>query len=100
MSDLISRQAVIDMAYDMSVIDGEHFEDTHMVVDIDDIRKLPSVQPIPKKGEWIYDKNIENWRCSRCGQTPPPTGYVGKADFMATHFKFCPNCGADMRGEE
>ncbi len=50
------------------------------------------------KGEWIYDKNIDNWRCSKCGQTPPPTGYVGKADFMATHFKFCPNCGADMRG--
>ena len=51
------------------------------------------------KGEWIYDKNTNNWRCSICGQTLPPTGYVGKADFMATHFKFCPNCGADMRGE-
>ncbi len=49
------------------------------------------------KGEWIYDKGINNWRCSKCGQTPPPTGYVGKADFMATHYKFCPNCGADMR---
>ena len=51
------------------------------------------------KGEWIYDKGINNWRCSRCGQTPPPTGYVGKADFMATYFKFCPNCRADMRGK-
>lgn len=49
------------------------------------------------KGEWIYDKGIYNWRCSRCGQTPPPTGYVGKVDFMETHFKFCPDCGADMR---
>ncbi len=51
-------------------------------------------------GEWILDKSIYNWRCSRCGQTPPPTGYVGKADFMATHFKFCSHCGADMRGEQ
>ncbi len=51
------------------------------------------------KGEWIYDKTIHNWRCSKCGQTPPPTGYVGMADFMATHFKFCNHCGADMRGE-
>ena len=51
------------------------------------------------KGEWIYDKDIHNWRCSRCSQTPPPTGYVGNADFMAKHFKFCPDCGADMRGE-
>ena len=49
------------------------------------------------KGEWIYDKGVENWRCSKCGQTPPPTGYVGNADFMATYFKFCPTCGADMR---
>lgn len=49
-------------------------------------------------GEWIYDKGIENWRCSKCGQAPPPTGYVGNADFMATHFKFCNHCGADMRG--
>lgn len=52
------------------------------------------------KGEWIYDKGINNWRCSKCGQTPPPTGYVGNADFMATHFKFCNHCGADMRGDK
>lgn len=51
------------------------------------------------KGEWIYDKSIYNWRCSECGETPPPTGYVGKAEFMATHFKFCNYCGADMRGD-
>ena len=49
-------------------------------------------------GEWIYDMSINNWRCSKCGQTLPPTGYVGNADFMATYFKFCPNCRADMRG--
>lgn len=57
------------------------------------------LHPTENKGEWIYDKGINNWRCSRCGQTPPPTGYVGKADFMATYFKFCPDCGADMRGK-
>lgn len=49
------------------------------------------------KGEWIYDKGIENWRCSKCGQAPPPTGYVGNADFMVAHFKFCNHCGTDMR---
>lgn len=58
--------------------------------------KLKDERP---KGEWIYDKGIYNWRCSECGQTPPPTGYVGKAEFMATHFKFCNYCGADMKGE-
>lgn len=52
------------------------------------------------KGVWIYDEGIYNWRCSRCGQTPPPTGYAGKADFMATHFKFCSHCGAEIYVKE
>ena len=62
---------------------------------VENERLLEKVETL--KGEWIYDKGIENWRCSKCGQTPPPTGYVGKADFMATYFKFCPNCRADMQ---
>lgn len=43
--DLISRQAVFEMAYDMSEIDGEHFTEPCMVVDVEDINKLPSVNP-------------------------------------------------------
>ena len=39
-TDCISRQAVIDMAYDMSEIDGEHFNNPHFVVDVDDIKQL------------------------------------------------------------
>ena len=48
--------------------------------------ELPSVQPERPKGEWIED-GLEV-RCSVCGEI---------------HFdyeKFCPNCGADMRGEQ
>lgn len=41
--DCISRQAVLEMAYDMSEIDGEHFDSPCFVVDVDDIKKLPSV---------------------------------------------------------
>lgn len=76
-------------------------EDPRRIMEIirEEIKKTPLTEERPK-GEWIYDKNINNWRCSICGQTPPPTGYVGKADFMATHFNFCPNCGADMRGDK
>lgn len=51
------------------------------------------------KGEWIYDKAIENWRCSKCNETPKTLGYVGTDDFMREHFKFCNHCGADMRGD-
>lgn len=64
-------------------------------VEHDEVMSLP-VYRIPDSAE---NKGIHNWRCSICGQTLPAMGYVGKADFMATHFKFCPNCGADMRGK-
>lgn len=44
------------------------------------------------QGEWIFDKEnsftIDMFRCSICGY------------FGATHFKFCPKCGAKMDKEE
>ena len=49
-----------------------------------------------RKGHWIYDETIENWRCSKCNETPKTMGYVGTTDFMAEHFKFCNHCGAKM----
>ena len=49
MRDLIDRQAVLDMAYDMSEIDGEHFNSPFFVVDVVDIKKLPSVTPTKEK---------------------------------------------------
>lgn len=96
MSDLISRQTAID-AFERFIhelgIKDEPYNYGEMALSA---QNVPSVE---NKGEWIYDKSIYNWRCSECGETPPPTGYVGKAEFMATYFKFCNYCGADMRGE-
>ena len=51
--DAVSRRAVLEMAYDMSEIDGEHFTEPCMVVDVEDIQKLPSV--IPQEPKWIPD---------------------------------------------
>lgn len=53
----------------------------------------------PKTGHWIYDKTIENWRCSKCNEIPRTIGYVGTADFMAEHFRFCNHCGTKMEEE-
>ena len=66
----------------------------------DRIKALPSVTPKPKMGQWIYDKTIENWRCSECNKTPKIMGYVGTADFMAEHFRFCNHCGIKMKVSE
>ena len=64
---------------------------------VDIIRHLPSVIPQePKTGHWIYDKSIDNWRCSECNETPKTMGYCGSANFMAKHFKFCNHCGVRM----
>jgi hypothetical protein len=60
------------------------------------IRDLPSETPQPEVGRWIYDKNIDNWKCSECGETPKTMGYCGAAAFMAKHFKYCNHCGTKM----
>lgn len=61
---------------------------------------IPSVKPIRPKAHWIYDKSIDNWRCSKCGETPKTIGYVGTDTFMAEHFKYCNHCGAEMESED
>lgn len=39
----------------------------------------------PKRGEWIDDEFIGQYRCSECDY------------YSVDEFDFCPNCGADMR---
>jgi rubrerythrin len=41
------------------------------------------------KGEWIYQEGVTpyKWRCNKCEK------------MFKTDFNYCPNCGADMRGE-
>ena len=99
MDDLISRQAIL-----------KHIEKIRQNVQMmDDIRRAsiimngmylcekavrnqPPVQPERRKGKWI-----DEIYCSECGwvnEVEP--GFIG----LVKCFNFCPNCGADMRGEE
>ncbi len=81
--DLISRQAAIDaLRY------------AELGCELEAIEALPSAER--KKGEWIrLDEypDDESLKCSECG--------VVLEDWtMGAFFNYCPNCGADMRGEE
>jgi rubrerythrin len=84
------------MAYDMSEIDGEHFNDPYMVVDVKEIQKLPSVTQ--KSGKWIRGEvevgacEIEYpwWKCSECGWEHA----------LVIPRNYCPNCGAKMESED
>ena len=96
-NDTIYRQDAIDAILDLSDFGSvielfEYVEDHDLqgsrsggIIDaIDAVLLLPSVQPERNTGRWINDN------CSECGQ------YVFHGDAR----NFCPNCGADMRGEQ
>jgi len=53
--------------------------------------KNDSAQPERKKGKWIYDGD-----CYICDQCKSAFGWW--ADSQTSNY--CPNCGADMRGEQ
>jgi len=81
MDDLISRQAAI-----------EAFEDTTYTKN--EIRRriteLPSAQPERKTGKWVEKPNVYGVAyCSLCDY-----------ELHTNDTNFCPNCGADMRGDQ
>ena len=98
MRDLIDRQAAIDAFY-IQADDDEWWTGT--VQDMKEFLKgLPSAEP--RRGRWIYGESEEGhdgYFCSQCGNFVPWIYKEFDIDFIK-EFKFCPSCGADMRGED
>jgi predicted RNA-binding Zn-ribbon protein involved in translation (DUF1610 family) len=100
--DSISRQAAIDTLRDY-LVEKRCPDDgtlTCRLIENEVINKLPSVQLERKTGRWIPD-NTDYYRtkfiCSACGESEEvPTMGFGYAPMWG----YCPNCGADMRGEQ
>ena len=88
--DLISRDAVLDLVADYDLSMGQVVRGIHA---------LPSVNPQePKTGHWIMsDDGLYRPICDKCG-AHPWKGYIPTVEEAIEVFKYCPNCGADMRG--
>lgn len=94
--DAVSRQALIDLAEKGVLVSNGNLKSVTKA-----INGLPSVIPIRPKGAWvgIDEEPHETWECNHCGFVIDCSG----CDVPTEHrdaFKFCPNCGLDMRGEK
>lgn len=98
--DCVSRQAAIEAVGKHEVLFSYHLPNEFRELK-DDINNLPSAEPERKKGRW-EDKYIDDDHyvvCSECGDE-----YIENDlrldSWVKQYFKFCPKCGADMRGDE
>ena len=72
----------------------EHLDDNGMIGAMNAIAEMPAadVQPV-KRGKWELmggqEKWLQGYTCSECGRVA-----------VTCECNFCPNCGADMRGDE
>lgn len=94
MSDLIDRQAAIDAIDKHCNIVCQYSKKQRSVMcgacplgtAFDVIEDLPSAESV-QHGKWMW---VDGVRCSQCNYKLETTGLPN----------YCPNCGADMRGEE
>ena len=99
MADLIDRQAAIKtvLTYLVEYCGAAFDEDMQRTLK-ERLDPLPSAEPERKTGKWNAEFNgafrggAYWFSCSRCKRVVPEVRNGG--------WNFCPNCGADMRGEQ
>lgn len=84
-SDLISRKAAIDAINNIMPTKEGFYEPSEV---FSELMQAPSAQPERKRGKWIPWKYHDGFRCENCNEP------------VDDKYNFCPNCGADMRGED
>jgi len=93
--DAVSRAAVFREIINEPSCVMTLFDDDEDVISqqniIEKLKNLPSVRPTEKVGEWVYDAEIDKTtgHCTICGHY---ARYGAKT-------KWCPDCGAKMKGD-
>ena len=91
MSDLIDREKFIYTLIFSEKTKSIFVKDLRSVIEV--ANEMPSAEPEQHRGEWIEDSHERGFsECSKCG-------YIAVSVLSERHYNFCPNCGADMRGE-
>ena len=97
MSDLISRQAMLDGIDKLIKI---HFDRTVVLYKARKVAEdLPSVQPERKTGRWTLRRVTYLWEGVECEKFETRCSSCGCLPISGIKSTYCPNCGADMRGE-
>lgn len=102
MSDLIKREDAIKAEADRvyKVLHSEGCKETYEECLADAEKTFKDIPSAENKGEWV-DSDGDTY-CSNCGEEVPIDGweYKYRDKIRLERTNFCPNCGADMRGEK
>lgn len=94
MSDLISRQAVLDGLANIAKVKAKSDAQKALMGRVMFfVEQLPSAE---KTGRWIMsDDGLCRPICNQCG-AHPWKGYIPSVEEATEVFKYCPNCRAHM----
>ena len=96
--DLISRSALLqEFATESEIHKNELWHWTGIKAFIENAPTVEAKAVV--HGEWVLHEDldcVEFIKCSICGDV----FYDGDNDTFDVPYNFCPNCGADMRGEK